>query len=95
MYQILSHADEVVNEGFMDHMTNNSHWYGDGGFVVFWFVLLAVIALVVWILAGKFIGTSSQSSNKNTKDSLEIAKSRYAKGELTKKEFKELKKELS
>ena len=65
-------------------------WMGLGSLfmIVFWAI---VIALVVWLIvrlvrSGQY--TASQSP-------LDIAKTRYAKGEITREEFEQLKKDLS
>ena len=55
---------------------------------VFWAL---IIALVVWLIV-RVTRSGQQSASQ---DPLEIAKARYAKGEITKKEFEQLKKDLS
>jgi putative membrane protein len=54
-----------------------------------------LIALIVWIVkrATGNKGPSSDSSQKS--DPLSIAKERYAKGEITRDEFEQMKKDLS
>ena len=68
--------------------------YGWGwGFLMMLFWALVIIAVVVLLIRGL---SSSQGSHKSKDDdSLTIAKNRYAKGEITKKEFEELKKDLT
>ena len=67
-----------------------SGWFGFGGL---WMVLLwgAFIGLIVWAVI-KFSRQSGSSSKVNHK---EIAKERYAKGEISKEEFEQIKKDLS
>jgi len=73
-----------------------SHWGGPGwgmmglGFIlmiIFWAV---VIGLVVW-----GVRHYTRRQNNSTNDSaIEIARQRYAKGEITKEQFEQLKKDL-
>ena len=73
------------------------HWYGGNWWgmglgmllmIVFW---AGLIALITWIVL-KLIRSGQQSSSQTP---LEIAKARYAKGEISKEEFEQLKKDLS
>jgi len=73
----------------------NNMMGGWGGFglgwifmIVFWIlIILGVVALV------RYLGNSGKTT-KDDKTSLEILKERYAKGEINKKEFEEMKKDL-
>jgi putative membrane protein len=56
--------------------------------IVFW---AGFIALATWIVV-KLVRSGQQSSSQNP---LEIAKARYAKGEISKAEFEQIKKDLS
>lgn len=71
-------------------------WYGIGGVVmmfIFFFIVIAALFFVVrWILGYRGCGISQ--THKNNNDALEILKVRYAKGEITKDEFEEIKKHL-
>ncbi len=90
MLNQFAHVADTVNEGVVDHMTDSNHWLGDGGFTVFWMiVMVAVVVLVIFLIVrGTFESTSG-------KDPLDVVKTRYAKGEINKKEYEHLKKELS
>ncbi len=71
-------------------------WYGGFGWCGFaglWMVLFwgALIGLIVWAV----IRLSRQNGSQSKVNHIEIAKERYAKGEISKKEFDQLKKDLS
>lgn len=60
--------------------------------LVFWGV---IIALVVWGIKKLTERGGSGSSNTQRRDPLDIAKERYAKGEIAKEEFDRIQKDLS
>ena len=62
------------------------------GFGVIWMVLFwgAIIALIVW--AVKKLTSGSDSNRKN--DALDIARERYARGDISREEFEQIKKTL-
>ncbi len=84
--------------GFMPMM--GSSWGGMmggwGGFglgwifmIIFWIlIILGVVALV------RYLGGTKQNNTDRTNTPLDILKERYAKGEIGKKEFEEMKKDL-
>ena len=65
-------------------------WWGFGGIfmILLW---VGLIVLIVWgvMKIGKGGGTPSK------KDALDIARERYAKGEISKEEFEQIKKDLA
>ena len=78
--------------------------FGFGGFGFFFMLLfwLLIIGLVVWVIAQVFSRTNTQttgggstqiSTQQNT--ALEVLKQRYARGEITKSEYEEMRRELS
>jgi len=75
-------------------------WMHDGTFgwwmVAGWIWMLlfwgAIVGLVIWGV-NKF--TSASRSSEDRGAPLEIAKMRYARGEITKEEFEQLKKDLA
>jgi len=78
------------------HYSDGSHMdAGDWGLGLLMMTLwaLVVIAFVVLLIRG--IAGSSNKQSKEEEDSLSIAKKRYAKGEITKKEFEQLIEDLS
>ncbi len=65
-------------------------WGGYGGFMTL-IVLLVLIGLAVFFLVER----KKLRQNYDDEDALAILKKRYAKGEITKKEFEEMKKDLN
>lgn len=73
----------------MDEM---GHGYGDT--VWGWLLMIVIMALVVLgiILLVRFATGNQTEANKSS--ALDVLKHRYAKGEITKKQFDEIKKDL-
>ena len=70
----------------------NFGWLGMGlGILIMIIIWAGLIALIAWIII-KLVRSGQKSSSET---SLDIIKTRYAKGEITKKEFEQLKKDLS
>ena len=67
--------------------------YGTMGFGMgFGFIFMLLFwGLVIWLIVTLI---NASQSNKNESDSLTILKKRYASGEITKKQFEEMKKEI-
>lgn len=69
------------------------HMMDWGGFdfipmIIFWIlIILGILLLIQW-------GIKHQQGEKGGKTALEILKERYAKGEINKKEFEAMKKDL-
>ncbi|MFW6383503.1 MAG: SHOCT domain-containing protein [Nanoarchaeota archaeon] len=76
------YADEWGNMMYPGHMFWN---FGFMGMILF---LAAVIFLIYWLVK------KSTETTQNSKQPIDILKERYAKGEITNKEFEEKKKEL-
>lgn len=78
-------------------------WHGDGGmgwWMVFggiWMVLFwgGIIALVVWGIKKLTERGGSGTGGTDKRDPLDIAKERYARGDISKEEFEQIKKDLS
>ena len=68
-------------------------WMGGWPMIFMALFWVAVIVLVIWAL-NRFTKGNDVLSNISGKSADEIAKERYAKGEITKKEFEDIKKEL-
>ena len=79
--------------GNMMGYANNFGMMGYGGLWSLWGLLwmavwIGILALIVWAIY-KLISQGAKGEN-----SIEIIKKRYAKGEITKKEFEEIKREI-
>ena len=74
------------------------YMFGDGwlgmtfGFLLFIVFWGAVIWLIVWAVRKS---SGSKGMEGTTQSALDIAKVRYAKGEITKEQFEQIKKDLS
>lgn len=73
--------------------------YGGFGFfgilfnVLFWvLIVVAVVSLVKWFVRGK--SHDSYGEEDNADEAMRILKMRYAKGEITKREFESMKKDI-
>lgn len=64
---------------------------GGIGMILFW---VLIIGGVVWFVQSLARGTGSSASAPQGESLLEILKSRYAKGEITKEQFEQMKRDL-
>ena len=60
-----------------------------------WILWIVIIGLVVWGIIALVKHTSSTSNTLQKRSPLETARERYAKGEISKEEYEEIKKNLS
>ena len=63
-----------------------------GWMIILWVV---IVGLIVWGVVALARRGTSTSDTTQKRDPLDIAKERYAKGEISKEELKEIKKNLS
>jgi len=80
----------VTIDGFMDNYGYGMMGYGGGFFGLLFWILIIVIAylLIKWLVE------QNKTRGGEEKSALDIAKERYAKGEITEEEFEEMKKRL-
>jgi putative membrane protein len=76
---------------YYDPMNGNG-WGWDIFMMFFWLLFLMVIAVVVIRL---FRGHDHHGYHNHQTGPIDIAKERYAKGEITKEQFEQLKKDLA
>lgn len=82
----------TVFADYSDHyMMNALGWVWGSGLLLMLFITLLLIFAVVFAI--KLISNWTSSKYTNI-DPLDIARSRYAKGDITKEQFNEIKKEL-
>jgi putative membrane protein len=60
------------------------------GFIFFVAIVIGVIFLIVWLVRRAGCSATDKTSTK----SIEVLKERYAKGELTKEQYENMKKDL-
>ena len=75
---------------------NMMNWFGWGGWgmIIFPLLWILIIGGIVVFFVKEFLGKNSQSPHEKLESALEILKERYAKGEITKKQFKEMKNDI-
>ena len=69
-----------------------SMMFAGGGMIIVWVV---IIGLIVWGVMALGKRNSSASNTSQTRSPLEIAGERYARGEISKEEYEEIRKNLS
>ncbi|MBE0479926.1 MAG: SHOCT domain-containing protein [Dehalococcoidia bacterium] len=77
----------------MWHFDGDGWWWGFGVWMIILMVLFwgAIIALIVWAVRA-LLGRREDTSRPTP---LDIARERYAKGEITREEFEQIKRDLS
>jgi len=73
---------------FHDWMWGGGMWFG-------WIFWLVIIGIIVWLLINQSTKNRNQNQiNPHLESPLDILKKRYAKGEITKEQFDQMKKDL-
>jgi putative membrane protein len=72
------------------------YWHGmGGGWMIFGGVMMVIFWIgVIWLVAWGIRRFAHHTYHGETMTPLDIAKARYAKGEITKEQFDQLKKDL-
>jgi putative membrane protein len=70
--------------------------YSWGGGIFMWIIMIAVIAVVVYIIVAPISSRQNRTQGQQpTESAQEILKKRYAKGEISKEEYERMKKDIS
>ena len=64
-----------------------------GGMGFGWFFWIIIIGVIIWGIL-QFTNRNQQFNNKDSETPLDIITRRYAKGEITKEEFEEMKNKI-
>lgn len=65
--------------------------FGGAWMIIVWVV---IVGLIIWGVIALVKHTGSGSSSGSNRKPMDIAEERYAKGEITKEEFEQIKKDL-
>ena len=68
--------------------------YGGYGGMFMWLIVIIVIAVVVYLVYNRNIGAAGGSFGGHGESPMDILKTRYAKGEISKEEFERLKRDI-
>ena len=73
------------------------HWWGDawwhGGMWIYPLIMLTIMLLVIYLVFGRG-GWRPPWSGERSETALDILKKRYARGEISKEEFEQIKQDL-
>jgi len=73
------------------HMMDWGHMdYGYGGLIMFFIILLVLVGIVVYFI----VNSKKLKQDYDEENALDILKKRYAKGEISKKEYESMKKDI-
>ena len=65
-------------------------WFGHISMIIFWIVMIVLTVFIIrWV-----VRTNRQKSSGGSESAFDILKKRYAKGEITKAEFEEMKRDI-
>lgn len=76
-------------------MGYGSGWMGMGMGIAFWIlIIVGIVVLVRWLMISSRGGSSAPGASSGGR-ALDILKERYAKGEISKQEFEDMKRDLT
>ena len=78
------------NNDMMNGFGNNG--YGHGSWIFMFLMMLLVVALIIFLVR---YFSRTNSTQETQEHAIELLKKRYAKGEIDKKQFEEIKKDIS
>jgi len=72
---------------------------GWGGMWFGWFFGIVILAVVIWAIISLIRNTNNSTNSQNylsrEENALEILKNRYARGEISKEQFEQMKKDMN
>lgn len=86
MYQLARNTDSSL----YNHHYFSNNLLGGGLMMFFWIIILAVLVYLGYFL----ISNQKQDNTKSDKSSVDILKTRYAKGEISEEEYDKASKKL-
>jgi putative membrane protein len=78
----------------MEHGFGTHGWGMDIGMGWVWILGLIILVISIWFIV-RTLNQNDTRNQTNNKSALDILKERYARGEITKDEFEEIKKHLN
>lgn len=70
------------------------HNFMFGGMWFGWFFWLVILIVIIWVIVNQLNKGKQGSQLSQSESTLDILKKRYAKGELTKEQFEQMKKDI-
>lgn len=70
------------------------HNFMFGGMWFGWFFWLVILIVIIWVIVNQLNKGNQGSQLSQSESTLDILKKRYAKGELTKEQFEQMKKDI-
>lgn len=70
------------------------HDFMFGGMWFGWFFWLVILIVIIWVIVNQLNKGNQGSQLSQSESTLDILKKRYAKGELTKEQFEQMKKDI-
>ena len=70
------------------------HDFMIGGMWFGWFFWLVILIVIIWVIVNQLNKGKQGSQLSQSESTLDILKKRYAKGELTKEQFEQMKKDI-
>jgi putative membrane protein len=70
------------------------HYMGWGGMGFGWIIWIIILAIIIWAVIRIANTSQNRRSNNSGETPLDILKKRYARGEISKEQYEQMKKDL-